>query len=566
MKTSRRIITMLLAAVLTASLAACGTTSQPQSTSESSESASESTAQTTPDSSEDGATPSVGYELPLTTEDVTLVIAGLENYGDRTYESGLAVFQEMEQKTGVKLKFETTIQADFDTVTQTRLAAGAGLADIISLPGPTVDPLRYANDGVIIEIGELIAQHAPNISAWFDKEPGYRKDMTTPDGKIYSLGFQMVENNGAANDSLMPPAHVIRGDWLEKLGLEMPTTIDELEKVFIAFRDEDPNGNGQKDEIPYSFPKGWNIIRMLGWSYDLHLSFNQGYYPDANGQIQYDIIRPEFKELLTLANRWYAEGLIDQGFTPENWDKWNSQIINSMVGCVPMSTIYPDAVWNGTIREMEGNDTAGFVPMYPIAGPSGASISEASFGASDIPRFSITRDCKDPELAIKFIDYTCYSEQGILWNEFGIEGQTYDMVDGKPIMRDSILHSPDGMTNEMWRIGGYHSILPQVLTAEGRRAAFIQYENVFDISSKIYNEVTVKTPLLRLGLPTAEEAREISTITVDLDTYVNEMIDKFILGDVPLSEFDNFVQTIKGMGIDRILEIKQLQYKRYNAN
>ena len=573
MKT-RRILAMMICALLSVAVLNGCSQKEPAATSEGSETAAATTAALSTSeaggeqsSAVAGETVAGGaYTLPLSTTSEVLRIAGPENSGDRTYESGLPVFQEMEEKTGVKIVFEAVISSEYDTTIRTRMAAGTDLPDIMAIPGSDNIP-KYGKDGVILDISQLIRDFAPNIAEWFEKEPVARRFMTTPEGMIYTLPNELVEDNGAANDSLMPPAHVIRGDWLENLNLEMPTTIDELEQVLTAFRDQDPNGNGQKDEIPYSFPGGRSIIRFLGWSYGLHLGFNDGWYPDADGKVQYELITPAYKDLLTLASRWYKEGLLDNGFTPENWEKWNSQIISGLVGCVPMSTIYPDAVWNATIRENENNPEAGFVPMYPVAGPDGIVSSEASFASCNSARFAISGTCQNPELAIKFLDYTCYSPQGLLWNEFGVEGDTYTMVNGEPVFTEETAQSTDGLTNEMWRRGGYHYILPQVLSARGRKAAFLQYESVFDISAKIYSEVTVNTPLFVTGMATVEEAEQLASLSADMNTYIGEMTDKFILGDIPISDFESvFVETLKSMGLEEQTAIKQAQYERFNAN
>ena len=77
--------------------------------------------------------------------------------------------------------------------------------------------------------------------------------ITAPDGHIYS--FPWIEELGAGKESIHSVNDFpwINVEWLNKLGLKMPTTTEELKQVLIAFKTKDPNGNGKADEIPMSF-------------------------------------------------------------------------------------------------------------------------------------------------------------------------------------------------------------------------------------------------------------------------------------------------------------------------
>src|SRR5690606_26912925 len=100
-------------------------------------------------------------------------------------------------------------------------------------------------EGRIIRLNELIAEHAPNLTKVLDENPEYRKLVTTDEGNIYVMPFLL-------GDPSLSVVHgpIIREDWLKKVGLEQPKTIADWEAMLTAFRDGDPNGNGQKDEIP----------------------------------------------------------------------------------------------------------------------------------------------------------------------------------------------------------------------------------------------------------------------------------------------------------------------------
>ena len=98
---------------------------------------------------------------------------------------------------------------------------------------------------LFIALNDLIDQYCPNLKAEMAKRPGAEERITAPDGNIYSLPFLGRSGNGWINSFINQP-------WLDKLGLEMPTTLDEFYEVLKAFKTQDPNGNGIADEIPYA--------------------------------------------------------------------------------------------------------------------------------------------------------------------------------------------------------------------------------------------------------------------------------------------------------------------------
>ena len=94
----------------------------------------------------------------------------------------------------------------------------------------------------------LIDQYAPHVAARIAEREDYQRALKSPDGKIHALP------NGDESTQIRIPTHTwINKAWLDKLGLDMPTNTEELKEVLIAFRDEDPNGNGIADEIPFAF-------------------------------------------------------------------------------------------------------------------------------------------------------------------------------------------------------------------------------------------------------------------------------------------------------------------------
>ena len=160
------------------------------------------------------------------------------------------IYQRLEEQTGVHIEWTNYT---FDAFIENRnLALASGdLPDAIMYAAfSNYDLLKYAEDGAIIPVEDLIDQYMPNFQKVLEKRPEYRDLITAPDGHIYS--FPWIEELGTGNERIQVVGGLpwINVEWLDNLGLDMPTTTEELKEVLLAFKTQDPNGNGEADEIP----------------------------------------------------------------------------------------------------------------------------------------------------------------------------------------------------------------------------------------------------------------------------------------------------------------------------
>ena len=175
---------------------------------------------------------------------------------------------------------------------------------------------------------------------------------------------------------------------------------------------------------------------------------------------------------------------------------------------------------------------------------------------------AITTACKNVEVAVKFRDYF-YGEQGIIDSNFGILGESYTMVDGKPVYTDNVLKNDKGLTTTQ--------ALSQYVLSSSNDAMvktsdyFKQITLLLDVqkeSQPVWS--ACDTSLLVPPITqTADEATEIAQIMSNVSTYRDEMLIKFIMGQRPMDEFDAFVAEIQRLGIAKVLEHKNAAYQRY---
>jgi putative aldouronate transport system substrate-binding protein len=500
-------------------------------------------------------TPAEGYTLPIVNDgSVTLTIAARDVASPYSYSKGLPVWQEIEKRTGVKINWQVTPNDQYNDVMKVKLAAGKDLPDILTLP--TADPVKTADDGLIMPLDELIQKYAPNISKFLKDNPEVDGKMRSPDGKLYAISS--VTSGVAYSD---PYGFLIRQDWLDKLGLKEPKSLDDWYDVLKAFKEKDPNGNGKADEIPFSPDLKLRGLTLFGSAKGLHLFYSSGYYPDSKGKVQYEWLKPEAKELIVWLNKLYKEELIDAEFMTRTSDSNTANIVRSQVGATnrflngkPKFEAATEkageagAVWNMTVPAA-GADGKGFYEKYgPISG-----------------WYAISKDAKNPEVAIKFLDYIYASEEGNRLLTYGIEGQTYTMVNGKPQFTEFAYKNKDGLDiNTVLRSLGATPTMPWIRASEGPLS--LQPKAILELDPKSAEQVKkVESFLIEANpysLPSVEESETLARYQTEITTYVDSMLAKFVTGVEPI-DWDKFTKQVKALGIDKVLEVKQSQYDRY---
>ncbi|MDF2652861.1 MAG: bacterial extracellular solute-binding protein [Paenibacillus sp.] len=497
------------------------------------------------------------YKLPFVEPgSVSLRVSTADNiYAPKSLTQGLPIWNEIEKRTGVKINWEVVPGAQYTEFMNVRLAAGRNLPDIFRL---TESPVKAAADGVVIPLDDLIAKHAPNIRKLFADNPSVESGMRAPDGKIYAI--QSVNSGANIND---PYGWLIRKDWLEKLGLKEPQTLDEWYTVLKAFKEKDPNGNGRQDEIPLSPDYSYQGLGLFGSAFGLHLFvYSNGYFPDKNNKVEYHWIKPETKELITWFNKLYSEGLIDNQFAVNKVEQIDSGISRNVVG-VTNHFVNNVNRYNSMMKQA-GVQSADWVITNPPKGPNHEPFYEmgAPLGLS----FGISKDAKNPDIAMKWLDYIYASEEGARFVTFGIEGLSYKVENGKPQFTDWMTNNPDKLSfNEALRSLGGMPTTPWLRMTEGFHSQ--QPIAILEKDPALAAQVNKVKKYIVPSIPkvhgTQEEVKELARLEADVHTYVQETIIKFITGRSPMSDWDAFVKNTKSMGLDRILELRQQQHDRY---
>lgn len=488
-------------------------------------------------------------KMPIVKEPLTLTIATNKTVSvagkNYTYNE-IKAFQEMERRSGIKTDFQVVSDEKINL-----MFASDELPDILLLNWNKIGGvLKYANDGQIIKLDAYMQSYAPYFTKLLKERPDIYSQLVEADGYVYQFPFIRGEPELRIFQGFQ-----IRQDWLDKLGLEMPKTRDDVYKVLKAFKERDPNGNGIQDEIPYIAEKTFGIDRMFNW-----WGMDE-FYLDGD-KVKSGWIQPEFKEYVTWMRKLYDEGLIDPDYAITDNKQFDYKVSNELAG-----------MWYGLSGGTLGRLTTlmkSVNPQFRLAGMpwiaaddgkqyviNGEYVNSVTDGAA-----AISSQCKNIKEAVKWLDYA-YSEEGGLLFNFGIEGESYTMVNGIPTYTDEIVNNSKGLPmNEA--ISQY--AVPMGYPMLQSIHYFDQYmqpiqKEAINVWKQSDSSRTV--PLLRYTL---EEADIVSRKYSEIRSYHTGVVNKFITGKEPLEGFDEYVNKIKNMGIEDVVKAKQSAYDRYKAN
>jgi len=462
---------------------------------------------------------------------------------------GNLFMQELQARTGVDLVFQHPAVGQ-EKEQFNLMIASRELPDIIEYnwSGYQGGIQKAIDDGIILPLNDLIAEHAPNYTKFLEENPDLARQMKTDSGIIPVFAAYSVSDYNCTT------GFQIRQDWLDEYDLELPSTIAEWEDVLTKLVEEKDLVCG----LAIDSAKLMGDLIVGAWD------IGSTYYMD-NGVVKYGPVQEPYIDFLTTMKRWYDNGLLDPDVAACNTKTMVSYMINNEAAAYignaggNMGDIY-------TAIEIKGDDTFNLVGLpYPVV-EEGAENNFCNLGWEYRGSGSgaITTACKDPALACKVLDYI-YSDEGRILKSFGVEGVSFNYIDGKPIYAEVITNNPDGLTMAQALAKYVRANNPYIgLIETGYHEQYfkrpVQKAAVKEWNLWVDNTKETKLPKITL---TSEESQEVATTLTLLDDYRQEMIVKFIMGQEPLENYPAFVEHLNELGLQRVLEIYQDAYDRY---
>ena len=497
------------------------------------------------------ATAMASSDTWLTPEPVTLTFMGSKAPIQGEW-ADMAFFKYMEERTNVHIEF-ITVPSDSYSEKKNLAFASGDLPDVFFGAGlSTADEIAYGEQGLLIPLNDLLAEHATNFMACAAEYPNLIPSITTMDGNIYALP------NYNTSPRSQQSMFWYNYEWLNALGVTrdaLPTTVDELYDLLVRFRDEDPNGNGEADELPMNLTSA-NLREVYMFAFGAPMS-SEGFFAAEDGSVTYQLMSDTYRIYLDYCHMLYDEKLLDNDALTKSGSQRTADSQSNLVGLTVNSL--PANAYSTT---SEGSQN------YPAMAPLTSQYSDKPMKRrnNSITRgcYAITDVCQYPEIAIEWVDFM-YSPYGSMTIYQGLEGEHWQYIeDGKWQQL-----TPEGWNPEEFRaqntpdcgtttpklqfpeiIAGKTSVAEVYADNEGR--ALLDYG-------------VICYPVVYF---TTEETELINSVGSDVTTYVDEMEAQFITGKTELTDeaWSEYLNTLQKMGVEDYIAVYQDAYTRYLAN
>lgn len=525
--------------------------------------------------------------LPLVSEPVQLTMM-IQKHAMVTDYTDNYLTKLIKEVTGVELVIETLPNDGGEAKQKISLmiAGGQKLPDILVLGFNDAEKLSYGSSGYFLPMNDWLENDAYywNLSMDTYCTPEEKADVlkfaTSADGNIY--GYPSYYSDPGDNSAL---GMWINKKWCDNLGLEIPTTTDELYTVLKAFKDNDANGNGDpNDEIPLIGHNGWmgdvctqltNAFIYDAWDPDFGYQLNV----DAEGKLSAPFVTEEWHEALRFLNKLSTEGLL----SPLSFSQTQNEL--KAILSAPNSDPTLVGAFVGHPSPLFGSDGAvdrvqEYVAVPAMIGPAGVQWSPYKLAKPSCKTF-ITADCENPELAFRVLDAIAredlsltmrYGEQGVDW-EYTTEGEIrHKYLEGFTAIYGQPATSRTPWTSEnniIWNDNSFN-MLPPKLFAGLAGDPYPEGNRRYQMDTLWYSSVPLRhskhPEKLAYGLiMTQEEIDAVAEIESSLRSYVLEAQANFVLGNKNVeTDWDAYLAELEAMGLSYYVEVCQGVYDRMN--
>ncbi|MBX6385027.1 MAG: extracellular solute-binding protein [Microbispora sp.] len=467
-------------------------------------------------------------------------------------------WSELTKRTNVTLQPSVVPLSDYEN--KRSLLIGAGDAPMIipkTYPGQETP---FVASGAILPVSDyldLMPNFKDKVAKW-----NLQPDLDTlrqADGRFYLLP-------GLHEDYWVDYSLVVRTDILEKLGLEIPQTLDDVHNMLRAMKKEYPDSYPFSDRWSNPTPGGALLNQILGLAYGAHggWGYLNGITWDYNAQkFAYTGAMEQYKQMLQFLHTLVEEKLLD----PESFTQQDDQAIQKLVSGKSF-------VISGNAQTLvneyrpplkKANPDAKLVKIPLPIGPTGAIKSDATSTRLEngIMISKKARDSKNFVAMMQFIDWLWYSDEGQIFAKWGVEGTTYTRdASGKFKLAKDVdfvglnpgaskhLQKDFGFSNGVFAYGGSTELLQSTFSDEE-----IEFQKVMNARKAL--PPAPPHPL------TDEEREQASLWETPLKDHAMSNTLSFILGKRSFDEWDAYVQELEAKNMSAYINLINNAYERY---
>ena len=578
----RALKTLLCGLMASLLLAGCTQTGGSSgSSSSSTESAPESTVSQTSEAAEgettydeNGVSPEGTF--PIVEEPITLTVmfpsqTAIPDIAENSFT------KEYEELTGIHIEWQEVPSDSLADRVNISLSSG-DMPDIYLSCGVSLSQQQaYGPQGAFVPLNDYIEQYGEVFQKIEENVPGVADTLTMGDGNIYALPYieKCVHCEGSSK-------LWINTKWLDALDMEPPTTVDEFEDMLRRFKEEDPNGNGEADEIPLlTYEGGWHSNAMSGWLTNpfVYTSPDNNYVYLDGDEIKLSYMQDGWKEAMIWLNKLYEEGLYYDQSLVINYDQARQL-------CAADGTTEDVGCFTGGTPDLPGADVSQwgpYVALAPIEGPNGRVATWMPYSQITPTAFVITSACENPAAAFRW-GVEQYNKDINYRKTFGVEGENWKYV--TPGEDDVPADAADFNTGDPAEIApfidgvGWGDEQDYCWRGLGLRCDTGDYKDLRyaqvqsgDYDTNMEHRLSVDTqeqmepyyPDMEICVPTLVYTEEQSATLANTESvvisYVEEMAAAFITGTSdPEADWDAYLNELSVKGVDQLLEIYQAAY------
>ena len=285
----------------------------------------------------------------------------------------------------------------------------------------------------------------------------------------------------------------------------------------------------------------------------------------VDGKVHFGYADPKMKDVWTYLHKLYEEGLLDPEYATIDDNVQKANILSGRSGMTTGSCGGNLGSWQpaGQVENPDYNLT-GLASLVENSGDMPyCSVASQPISGNFL---CITSACEYPEIAAQFINYG-YSEEGSMLFNYGIEGESYEMINGYPTYTEMITNNPDGKTKAQ-AMSGYTRASTGGWAFASTPEYYEQYVNLPQQQEALaeWNNNNVFDYLLPTLTIPEEYSSEYSKIKSELQTFYWEMGAAYITGEKSLDNFETeYLATLKSLNVDRYIEITQIALDNYYA-
>ncbi|MFE5323892.1 extracellular solute-binding protein [Paenibacillus sp. NPDC056579] len=460
----------------------------------------------------------------------------LDNNATFPYSKDWPFWKWLEEKTGVTLQVQTPSGKLTDSLNLT--IASNNLPDLMSMPSRR-DSDRFGQQGALVNILDYLDQ-MPNLKKWIEKYPDEAKAMLAADGKMY-----MFPNQGFGETNRM--IWMYREDIFKKHGLTMPKTYEELYQTMKKLKEAYP------DSYPLSLRFGQIPDEMYAHMTTNYQTGADAYYDFDKKEWRYGPIEDNYKAMVAMWNKFYKEGLIPPDFLSIQTKQWQDTMSTDK-SFITIDYISRVDFFNNAMKKEKPDYNMQF--MAPPAGLPGGKQLNPYFHYLD-GGMTVASTSKNVKDVMKFMDFF-YTEEGKTLASWGKEGDSYVVENGQKKFKPEFTD-----VTEMRKITG--------LQANRGVYTWIDYNSHLSLFSKdlqnAYKEAAKYDPVAMQPRPSfTEKENEVLSVTGQaLKKHREESFAKFVLGTRSLDEWGKYVEEMKNLGAQKLVDTYKEAYKRVES-